>query len=127
MSAGDWTLTITDDANQDGGELLNWSLQICSDGLLNIVGAPFEDGSELIVLDQGNDQYKLQLLTTEITDRLEMSVTNMLGQTLAYYRLDNENGQGYEYNLDMSYASAGVYIVRIGNENYGSVKRIIVR
>jgi len=127
MSAGDWTLTITDDANQDGGELLNWSLQICSDGLLNIVGAPFEDGSELIVLDQGNDQYKLQLLTTEITDRLEMSVTNMLGQTLAYYRLVNENGQGYEYNLDMSYASAGVYIVRIGNENYGSVKRIIVR
>ena len=78
-------------------------------------------------MDQGNDQYKLQLLTTEITDRLEMSVTNMLGQTLAYYRLVNENGQGYEYNLDMSYASAGVYIVRIGNENYGSVKRIIVR
>ena len=30
MSAGDWTLHINDDANQDGGNLIDWSIQICT-------------------------------------------------------------------------------------------------
>ncbi len=126
-SLGDWTLRITDDANQDGGQLQDWTLSICSDDLLDINDTAFGDGSELIIINQGNDQYQLQLLTTQVTERLELTVMNMLGQTLLSRRIDNENGTGYEYNLDMSYVSSGVYIVRIGNKDFGSVKRIIVR
>jgi len=87
----------------------------------------FATKGELIVLDQGNNQFKLLLPTTEVTDILTFSVVNMLGQTLASYRLNNENGEGYEYHLDMSYASSGVYIVQIGNKDFGGVKRIIVK
>ena len=87
----------------------------------------FANNTDLIVVDQGNNQFKLLLPTTEFTDRLTFSVINMLGQTLASYRLDNIDGTGYEYDLDMSYASSGVYIVRIGNSDFGGVKRIIVR
>ncbi len=123
-SAGDWTLVITDNAGGDGGQLLDWTLQLCSDELLG-VGEEFEDGSELIVINQGNDQFKAQLLTTNITNKLAITVTNMLGQTLTSHLLEN-NGKGYEYTLDMSYVASGVYIVRIGNNKYESVKRIIV-
>lgn len=31
-SGGTWTLTVNDNANQDGGSLNGWSLEICSDG-----------------------------------------------------------------------------------------------
>ena len=126
-SLGDWTLSITDDANADGGELQSWTLQLCSDNTLGIVGQDFPDGSELIIVDEGNDQYRLLLNTTSVNNTLLMSVTNMLGQKLSQYPLDNQTGNGYEYLLDMSYVSSGVYIIRLGDENYSSVKRIVVR
>jgi len=126
-SLGDWTLQITDDAGGDGGQLLDWTLILCDN-----LGLGFDDNllaeAELIILDKGNDQFKIQLATTEITDRLELRVTNMLGQTLLGYRLDND-GSGYNYDLDMSYAASGVYIVTLGSTNgkAGKSKRLIVR
>jgi subtilisin-like proprotein convertase family protein len=122
---GDWTLRIVDNANQDGGNLLDWTLQLCGDIILGT--EEFANTTDLLVLDQGNNQFKLLLTTTEVTDQLTFSVINMLGQTLSSYRLENENGTGYEYDLDMSYVSAGVYIVRIGNSEFGGTKRIIVK
>ncbi len=122
---GDWTLRITDNANADGGTLLDWTLQLCGDPVLGV--EDFANNSELMVVNQGNNQFKLLLPTTEITDQLTFSVINMLGQTLASYRLENEDGTGYAYDLDMSYVAAGVYIVRIGNSEFGGVKRIIVK
>lgn len=87
----------------------------------------FVDNSELVILDLGNKQFRLLLPTTEITEMLTFSVFNMLGQTLATYRLHNEDGTGYKYDLDMSYVASGVYIVRIGNGKFGGTKRIIVK
>ena len=125
-SAGNWTLRITDNAGGDGGTLLNWTLQICGDPTLNI-GENFADNSELMILDKGNKMFKILLPTTSMQDKLTFTVHNMLGQKLLNKVLENENGTGYEYDLDMSYASAGVYLVRIGNRKNGSVKRIVVK
>lgn len=126
MAAGDWDLVITDNANQDGGQLLDWTLQVCGS---EILGNPtnFPNGSELVVIDQGNDQYKLMMNTSTIQNTLLVTVMNMAGQKLSVYPIDNENGTGYEYVLDMSYVASGVYIVSLGDNNYSSVKRIIVR
>ena len=124
QSIGDWKLIITDNANIDGGTLLDWTLQLCEEIPLGI-GDNIVESSDLIVLNEGNNQYKIQFLTTEITDRLTFSVTNMLGQTLTSYRIDND-GTGYVYNLDMSYAASGIYIVRLGNDKVSKARRIIV-
>ncbi|WP_034260252.1 proprotein convertase P-domain-containing protein [Altibacter lentus] len=125
-SLGDWTLEITDDANIDGGTLNSWSLQLCEDVPLGL-DDNFIDNSELVILEQGNNQFQIQLPTTTVTERMTFTVTNLLGQKLLSYRLDNVDGKGYFYDLDMSYAATGVYIVRIGNNQYGSAKRLIVR
>jgi len=123
QSVGDWTLSIFDDANQDGGSLNSWSLQLC--GNLNLSVDDNQIAGDLQVIHQGDSQFLIKL-PTSVTDRLTLTVTNMLGQTLLSRRLDNENGQGYEYALDMSYVSAGMYMVRIGNNEAGNIKRIIV-
>jgi len=125
QSLGDWKLIITDNANADGGTLLDWSIQLCEDIPLGIADNIVES-SDLIILSEGKNQFKVQLLTTEITDRLTFSVTNILGQTLTSYRIDND-GTGYVYDLDMSYAAAGVYIVRLGNGTVSKAKRLIVK
>ncbi|MFC7356368.1 proprotein convertase P-domain-containing protein [Jejudonia soesokkakensis] len=126
-SLGDWTLRITDDTNSDGGQLVEWSLQLCDDLSLGFEDTLVSD-AELIIVDKGNDQFSIQLPTTAITERLNLTVTNMLGQTLLGYRVDND-GSGYNYDLDMSYAASGVYIVTLGtiDGSSGQTKRLIVR
>ena len=42
------------------------------------------------------------------------------------FRVRNENGT-YRYDLNMSYASSGVYIVRLGDNVAFATKRIIVK
>ncbi|MEM7185030.1 MAG: proprotein convertase P-domain-containing protein, partial [Bacteroidota bacterium] len=64
---GDWTLRIVDNANQDGGELLDWTLQLCGDIVLGT--EDFANNNELRVIDLGNKQFKLMLPTTEVTDQ----------------------------------------------------------
>jgi len=125
-SAGEWRLVITDNAGGDGGNLLNWTIQLCGDPTLTI-GENFADNSELIIVSKGNKLFDVLLPTTSITDRLNITVHNMLGQKLLSNVLKNEDGTGYKYELDMSYAASGVYLVRIGDKKFGSVKRIIVK
>ncbi|WP_405251296.1 proprotein convertase P-domain-containing protein [Dokdonia sp. Asnod3-C12] len=124
-SAGDWTLRITDNAGGDGGTLNNWSLQLCAAEALS-VPEPFLVGTDLNVINRGNNQFDISLNTTEINDRLDLNVYNMLGQRLLNHRLFN-GGNGYQFDLDMSYAAKGVYIVKVGTGDVGKVQRIIVQ
>lgn len=123
-SAGDWKLVITDNYNQDGGALLDWTIQICADNGLSIGDALVD--TNLIVVYKDNGQYLVKLPTSTEKEGLKLSVMNALGQIIFMKSLENESGQGYQYNLDMSNASSGVYFVRIGNNRAGNMKRIIV-
>ncbi len=82
--------------------------------------------SDLIIVNKGNNYFDISLATQQVTDRLRLTVTNVLGQTLLSYGLNND-GTGYKYGLDMSYAASGVYIVRIGNSTSGVSKKLIVK
>ena len=84
------------------------------------------DETNFIVSTLPNNQFNISVSTTEITDRLNFSVTNLIGQKLLSYNLENTNG-GYSYDLDMSYATPGVYIIRLGNSKFGNTKKIIVK
>lgn len=81
---------------------------------------------EFNIISQGNNQFLINLATSQFSERLAVEVFNMAGQKLLYKTLENETGNGYEYNLDMSYAASGVYVVRLGNNEFGTVRRIIV-
>jgi subtilisin-like proprotein convertase family protein len=124
QSAGDWVLTISDTFAADGGQLTDWTLQLCSSSSLSVGEQLVEE--DLIIINQGNDQYKVKLPTSSITDRLSITVFNILGQTLSHSPIENRTGQGYEYDLNMSYVASGVYLIRVGNNIAGNVKRIII-
>lgn len=123
-SLGIWKLVITDTADFNGGVLLDWTIQICASATLSNNEFNLNDGFEVIYND--NSQYLVKLNTTSVNDLLELTVQNALGQTLLWQTLENETGQGYQYNLNMSYASSGVYFIRISNRRFTYVRRIIV-
>jgi subtilisin-like proprotein convertase family protein len=124
-SAGDWTLHILDQADDDGGNLLNWSLRLCSNESLTLDDVLAEPGITIIYKE--NNQFFIGLPTLDIRGNLDLYIYNVKGQILLWQTLYNRHGTGYEYNLDMSYASAGIYFVKITNGNASNIKRIIVR
>ena len=73
-----------------------------------------------------NNKFDVSLKTVNYTESMNLSVYNTLGQRLLYKKLEN-NGNGYNYKLDMSYVATGVYLVRVGNKENGRIKRIIVK
>ena len=82
--------------------------------------------TDMIVKSFANNQFEISLQSTEITEELIINLHNILGQKLVQNRVKNINGK-YVYQLDLSYAQPGAYIVRLGNSQYGKIKRLIVR
>ncbi|WP_340077133.1 GEVED domain-containing protein [Leptobacterium sp. I13] len=83
--------------------------------------------SEFVILYKGNKQHEISLSSLTVTEPLEISVYNMLGQQLVANKVINISGV-YSYDLDMSYAPSGIYLIRIGNDTRGGkVKRILVQ
>lgn len=119
---GDWTLYINDDRNFVGGTLLDWTIEFCS----TVLSTPEETlVGDLKILNQGNDQFRIILTTDKITGNLDLNVYSLLGQKLLWKTMENEGGE-YSYNLDMSYAASGVYLIRLGTDALGVTKRILV-
>lgn len=81
---------------------------------------------DLLIVSKDGKIFDISLDTQEVSERLTLTVTNVLGQNLLTYGLDND-GTGYAYRLDMSYAASGVYIVRLGTSTTGVSKKLIVK
>ncbi|WP_026450534.1 GEVED domain-containing protein [Aequorivita capsosiphonis] len=119
-----WNGPVPDNACTETsfGETEDYSAQISTIGIEeNII-----DENGLTVLSLDNNNFDVSLKTTNYSGALNLSVYNTLGQRLLFRKLEND-GNGYNYKLDMSYVVQGVYLVRVGNKKDGRVKRIIVK
>ena len=123
LSGGDWTLYINDDANGDGGNLLDWSIQICTEASLSV--SVNELDGEFKIFNKGNNQFEVSLTNTSSFEDLNLDMYNMVGQRLLWKTLKNTSGF-YSHSIDMSYASKGIYLVRLGSNKSSTVKRIVV-
>ena len=122
---GEWTLEITDDAGGDSGTLNSWSLETCTTTSAGVFDN-LVDASDLIIKTLTNNHFAISLETEVYSDNLTFQVFNIFGQEMVHYVIKKQDG-AYTYPLDMSYTNPGVYIIRMGNNNMGKVKRIIVQ
>jgi hypothetical protein len=83
------------------------------------------DEAELVVVSGEDKQFRI-IMETDYEETLRITVHNILGQKMLENQVEN-NGSGYVYELDMSYAARGVYLVRVGTRKVGKVKRFIVK
>jgi len=82
--------------------------------------------TDLIVKTLGNNHFEISLESNQLSESLIINLHNVLGQKLVENKVECINGK-YTYNLDLSYAQPGAYVVRLGSAKYGKVKRIIVK
>lgn len=105
------------------GETEDYSAQV---GELSIQDQDIAQGA-LTVLSLPNNQFDIKL-TTAFTGTASIAIYNVLGETLAFNNLRKE-GDSFNYQLDMSYAASGVYLIKIGDQTSKTYKtaRIIVK
>ncbi len=117
------------------GDVLNpcsdYAFGETQDYTVNIGQLGIEDVSilnaEFTVVTLPNNQFDISLKTS-FDGTASIAVYNVLGQTLAFNNLRKE-GDSFNYHLDMSYANAGVYFIKMGDQSSNTYKtaKIIVK
>jgi len=77
------------------------------------VGEDVFADSDFQISSLDNEHFDISL-RTDFDGKTAISVFNMLGQTVAFNNLSKE-GDSFNYSLDMSFASKGVYIVQFNS------------
>ena len=120
-----WNSNVPDDAclGTNYGETEDYKANIVLYTSMNNIPLSKE---EMLIKSYDNNQFEISLNSAEVTEDLKINVHNVLGQKLVENWVKNINGK-YTYNLDMSFAEKGAYIIRLGNLQYGKVSKIIVK
>ncbi len=120
-----WNSTVPDDACEGSayGETEDYIAELVL--YIGVSETPLNN-TDMVIKSLANNQFEVSIQSTEVTETLIINLHNILGQKLVENRVENINGR-YVYNLDLSYAKPGAYIIRLGTSQYGKVKRIIVQ
>ncbi len=120
-----WQAEVSDDPCEASqyGETEDYTANM---GVLGLEDLTISQGV-FTVLTSPNNQFDITL-TTEFDGLASVAIFNVLGQIIAYNNLEKQ-GDSYEYHLDMSYADAGIYFVRVGDNSSKTYKtaKIIVK
>ena len=83
--------------------------------------------SQFKIYSADNDNFTINL-STDYNDLMTFSVYDINGKILVFNNIEKTNNTSYIYELDMSYMSSGVYLVKIGNNTVGyKSARIMVK
>jgi subtilisin-like proprotein convertase family protein len=121
LAAGVWTLTVVDDANQDGGALAGWGLSICTNVVTGINQNTFENITS-IYPNPTNGIFNLYI-GSQVEEQFTYKVTNSLGLLIVSEKMDANKTQ----SIDLSSNSAGVYFVTIQGANGIKTEKIILQ
>ena len=145
--SGSFTNTFTIDipSNANAGEHLmrlrtNWKAPVpdaCSDvdygetedykvNVLNGVGINVFEGNEITLQTIDNNHFLVTLKSPNYHKNMTIKVFTMGGKEIVNHNLKNRNGS-YSYDLNLQYVAKGVYLLRIGNDETGKIKKIIVK
>ena len=121
-----WDAEVPDDSCEETtyGEIEDYMVNVVTS--LSIGDLEF-NGSNIIVYSNDNENFTIKF-TTDYIDLINLSVYDITGRILESKNIMKTNYLGYEYNLNMSNAEAGVYFIRLGNSSMGyKTERIIVK
>ena len=105
------------------GEVEDYTVNIT---LGTAIAGQINENSELIFTETSNNNFKVTFRSQNIDETLIITVHNIQGQTLIRNRVPNMEGL-YEFDFDMSHAPSGIYLLRLGSDTFGKVKKFVVR
>ena len=83
--------------------------------------------SQFKIYSADNDNFTIKL-TTDYSDLITFTVYDVNGKIVVFNNIEKTTGASYIYDLNMSYAASGVYLIKMGNSTVGyKTGRIIVK
>jgi len=118
---GDWILTVTDTANQDGGSLLEFSLEVCVETTLSTTQTTFENFSLFPNPNKGEFTVKLNSSSNEA---VQIGVYDIRGRQV--FKESYGNSSSFNQVIKLNQVQAGMYLVTISDGSRKTTKKIIV-
>ena len=119
-----WNAVVPDDACEETqyGETEDYMVNIVSGlGIDDLISS-----SDFNIITRSEDQFEINL-SIDYSSSLNFSVYSVTGQLLVTKKVFKSNDK-YIYDLDMSYASSGIYLVKLGNNTIGyKIGKIMVK
>ena len=120
-----WNAGVPDDACEvtTYGETEDYMVNVVTS--LGLVENQLNE-SQFIIYSPDNDNFTVKL-TTEYSDLITFTVYDVNGKIVVFNNIEKTDSSSYIYDLNMSYAASGVYLVKMGNSTIGyKTARIIV-
>lgn len=122
-SQGIWTLTVTDNVSQDGGQLNNWSLNLCSQQApLEIEETTFADFA--VYPNPNNGNFNVQF-TSASSNKVSITVYDIRGRVI--FDSAYANQPVFNQNIQLNNAQSGVYLLNVTDNERREVRKIIIK
>ncbi len=108
-------------ADMDYGQTQDYTVNVTNTSGINEL-----QDANFVLQTIDKNHFIARLTGVKTNDEYTLKVFDISGQILVNHYLKKYNGE-YTYDLDMSYVSKGVYLLRIGNNKAGIVRRIIIK
>ncbi|WP_165780050.1 T9SS type A sorting domain-containing protein [Hanstruepera neustonica] len=120
-AAGDWTLHIVDAFNQDGGQLSEWTLEICTAPPLSVDENSFEEF--VLYPNPNNGSFTIKLNSFSNND-INISVFDIRGRSV--YTKQFGNSGDFNEVINLNNAQSGVYLVKVNDGDKQTIRKIII-
>ncbi|MCF6132413.1 reprolysin-like metallopeptidase [Flavobacterium wongokense] len=119
-SLGNWQLEVEDQANQDGGFINSWSLNLCR--ITPALSVPsFSNADFTIYPNPNNGTFSVQ--ANNLFGQYELKIYDMCGRKI-YQRQPILNGGNWIDNIQLQ-AQDGIYLVELSGNGTKTVKKFI--
>lgn len=124
-SEGTWTLRVRDGANQDGGQINSWSLNICSPQAPTLSVNENSLSDFAIYPNPNSGNFNIKFTSQSTSEKVQIAVYDLSGRVI--FDKEYNHNAVFNQNIQLNNVQSGVYLARITDGNTKEVKRIIVK
>jgi len=124
-STGNWILTVTDGyPSADGGEFLNFNIEICGAPILGIEDAEFTE-SVSVYPNPNNGHFFVSFQSTT-SQEVKLTLLDMRGRLVSEQSFEN-NSNVFNQEVNFNDLAKAVYILKIQTGNSETFKRLVIK
>ncbi|APY08248.1 hypothetical protein BWZ20_08020 [Winogradskyella sp. J14-2] len=124
MSAGVWTLSVDDDFGfADGGQITDFTLELCTQQTLSIIDAEIRDNTFSIYPNPNTGEFSVAI-RNPISDKISINLYDINGRSI--YSKIFSSFYDFKASIALKNVQSGVYLIEVIDGANRTTKKLIV-